>query len=223
MTVPHFTIDDSARGPDVGIWFAVPAGFTELPLEALMAAPGSAEASRLHTAITPLVEAIPDGLARQKFIAQLAAGQQLALALRGVGTVHCSIGMHRDDTEGGDGRTLLSLFTVAWQEIAWSPRALSAARAVATSEYHTHVEYLDLPCGPASMGETLRAPAVVSGVPQETLLQIHGYIPHPDCKRMAVLCLSTARVSHREQYRLMLREIASMVSFTDPFEDLTSE
>lgn len=223
MTAPRFTIHDSARGPDVGIWFAVPAGFIELPVDTLVADPDSAAIARLRTALNPLVEALPEGIARQQFIAQLAAGQQLALALREIGTVHCSIGLHRDDTEGGDGRTLLSLFTVSWQKTAWCPRAISAARAVATAEHHSDIEYIDLPCGPASIGVTVRTPAAAVGVPQAPLLQIHAYLPHPDGRRMAVLSLSTAAVSHREHYRVILREVASMVSFENPLQDAASE
>lgn len=157
-------VDDSASDPSAGIWFAVPGGFTELPIDVLLAAPASAEADRLQQALAPLVEAIPDGVTRQQFIAQLASGQQLLRALREVGTVHCSLGVHRDDTAGNNGETLHSLFTVSWRDIAWSPRAVSAARAVATADQHSNIEYLDLPSGPASMGETLRTPTPESGL-----------------------------------------------------------
>ncbi|MDX3498027.1 hypothetical protein ACKI1I_17805 [Streptomyces turgidiscabies] len=209
-------VDDSAIDPSAGIWFAVPGGFTELPIDILLAAPASAEANRLQKALTPLVEAIPDGVTRQQFIAQLASGQQLLRALREVGTVHCSLGVHRDDTAGSDSETLHSFFTVSWRDIAWSPRAVSAARAVATAEQHSHIEYLDLPSGPASMSETLRTPTSESGLPPTPLLQIYAYLPHPDCKRMAVLMLSTTAVARREQYREILRQIAELTSFESP-------
>lgn len=223
MASPRFIIDDSAKDPDAEIWFAVPAGFTELPLEALLAAPGSPAADRLRAALAPLVEVIPDGVARQRFIAELANGQQLLLALREVDTVHCSLGLHRDDAEGGDGRTLLSLFTVSWLQTAWAPRAVSAARAVAKAEHQTSIEYVDLPCGPASVSESVRTPAAGSGVPQEPLLQVHAHLPHPDCRRIALLTLSTAAVSRREQYRTILRQTAELVSFADPLAPVVDE
>ncbi|MFI8890865.1 hypothetical protein [Streptomyces paradoxus] len=215
MTSP-VVVADSAHDPHAGIWFAVPGGFTELPLDVLLAAPASPGASRLRERLAPLVEAIPDGITRQQFIAQLASGQQLLRALREVGTVHCSLGVHRDDVEGGDGKILHSLFTISWRDIAWSPRSVSAARAVATAEQHSHIEYLDLPAGPAAMSETVRTPASESGLQPTPLLQIYAYLPHPDCKRMAVLMMSTPEVERREQYREILRHIAELTSFESP-------
>ncbi|GAA2399264.1 hypothetical protein [Streptomyces coeruleofuscus] len=215
----HVVISESVHDPSCGIWFAVPGGFTELPLNVLLAPPTSAEADRLREALAPLVEAIPDGVTRQQFIAQLASGQQLLRALREVGTVHCSLGVHRDDVEGGRGGFLHSLFTVSWRDIAWSPRSVSAARAVATAEQHSNIEYLDLPSGPASMGETVRTPTPESGLSTTPLLQIYAYLPHPDCKRMAVLMVSTPEVGRREQYREILRHIAELTSFESPLVD----
>ncbi|AZP19632.1 hypothetical protein EJC51_28320 [Streptomyces aquilus] len=215
-TTPRVIVDDSVNAPDTGIWFAVPGGFTELPIDVLLAPPVSAEADRLRETLGPLVAAIPDDLTRQQFMAQLASGQQLLRALREVGTVHCSLGVHRDDVEGGNGATLHSLFTVSWRDIAWAPRSVSAARAVATSDEHSHIEYLDLPSGPSSMGETVRVPRTESGLPPTPLLQIFAYLPHPDCRRMAVLMLSTTAVERREQYREILRQIAELTSFESP-------
>ncbi|MFJ6741357.1 hypothetical protein ACIQOU_20990 [Streptomyces sp. NPDC091279] len=216
---PRIIVADSVKDPDAGIWFAVPGGFTEVPLDVLLARPMSPEADRLKEALAPLVEAFPDGIARQQFIAQLASGQQLLGALREAGTVHCSLGVHHDDVGEENGRTLHSLFTVSWRDIAWSPRAVSAARAVATAEQHTHIEYLDLAGGPASMGETVRTPTPESGLPSTPLLQIRAYLPHPDCKRMAVLMLSTTAVERREQYRMILNQIAELTSFESPLTE----
>ncbi|TPQ20234.1 hypothetical protein [Streptomyces sporangiiformans] len=218
-----FILDDSVKDPHASIWFAVPAGFTELPIEALLASPESSEADELRVALAPLIEAIPDGVARQQFITQLAQGQQLLLALREVGTSHCSLGLHRDDTEGGEGRTLLSLFTVSWREIKISPPAMSAARAVATAEQHAHIEYAELPCGPVSISETIRIPTVESGLPQDPLLQVYAHLPHPDGKRMAILTLGTTAVARREQYRSLLRQIAELVSFDNPLAQAEDE
>ncbi|WP_327718668.1 hypothetical protein OG381_27050 [Streptomyces sp. NBC_00490] len=209
-------VADSVTDPSTGIWFAVPGGFTELPIDVLLASPASAEAERLREALAPLVESIPDGITRQQFIGQLASGQQLLRALREVGTVHCSLGVHRDDVQGDSGAILHSLFTVSWRDIAWAPRSVSAARAVATVEEHAHIEYMDLPSGPASMSETVRTPTPESGLPPTPLLQIYAYLPHPDCKRIAVLMLSTTAVGRREQYREILRQIAELTSFESP-------
>ncbi|MFJ8491006.1 hypothetical protein ACIRBZ_22025 [Streptomyces sp. NPDC094038] len=213
---PQIVIDESAADPHAGIWFATPGGFTELPIDVLLAPPASAEADRLRQALAPLVEAIPDGVTSQQFIAQLASGQQLLRALREVGTVHCALGVHHDDVAEGSGGTLHSLFTVSWREVAWAPRSVSAARAVATAEQHEHVEYLDLPSGPASMSETVRVPSPESGLPPTRLLQIHAHLPHPDHRRMAVLTLSTTAVKRRVQYRAILHNVAELTSFESP-------
>lgn len=215
---PRVVIDDSVSDPGTAIWFATPGGFTEIPIDVLLAPSDSPKAGRLRESIAPLVEAIPDGVMRQRFISQLASGQQLLRALVEVGTVHCSLGVHRDDT-GDSGRTLHSLFTVTWRDIAWSPRSASAARAVAAAEQHTHVEYLDLPSGPASMGESVRIPSPESGLPATQLLQLYAYLPHPDCRRMAVLMLSTTALEHRDEYRAILRQIAELTTFEHPLSD----
>ncbi|MFI9827020.1 hypothetical protein ACIHIX_04985 [Streptomyces sp. NPDC051913] len=87
---------------------------------------------------------------------------------------------------------------------------MSVARAAATADEHAHVEDLGLPSGPVAMGETVRAPAA------ESLLQIYECLPHPDCKRMAVLMLSTTAVERREQHREILRQIAQLRTFESP-------
>ncbi|CAM5384145.1 hypothetical protein SALBM135S_06987 [Streptomyces alboniger] len=215
MTAPRYIVEDSARDPRADIWFALPSGFTELPLDVLTAAPGSAAARRLGGVLGSLVGAMPEEMSRELFMGELASAQHLLLALRGTGTVHCSLGMHRDDS-GGRSRPLLCLFSVAWQDIARSPRAIAAARAVTGAEPHTRVEYRDMPCGPASLSEVLRAPAEVAGVPSQPLLQVHAHLPHPDGKRMAVLTLTTAAVARRAQYRSILGRMAHLVSFENP-------
>ncbi|MFJ4831417.1 hypothetical protein ACIP79_16055 [Streptomyces sp. NPDC088747] len=222
-TALRFAVADSARDPDADIWFAEPAGFTALPLEALVASPGSRAAEELRTAFGPFLEAAPDEVARQQFVAQVAVGQQMLGALREVGTVHCSIGLHRDDVaeaslRTGKGRPLLSLFTLSWRDTAVAPRAVTAARAVTSAEGHSHVGYLELPCGPATVSETVRTASADSGLSQSPLLQVHVHVPHPDCRRLVVLTLSTTAVVRREEYRAVLQQIAETVSFDNPLE-----
>lgn len=224
--VPYFVVADSAKDPDADIWFAEPAGFTALPLESLVAPPDSAAADELRTAFGPFLDAAPDGQIRQQFVAQIAAGQQMLGALCEVGTVHCSIGLHRDDvdeTGSGKGQPLISLFTLSWRDTAVAPRAVTAARAVTFAAGHTHIEYLELPCGPATLSETVRTASVDSGLPQLPLLQIHAHLPHTDCKRLVVLTLSTTAVIRREEYRAVLQQIAETVSFESPLESDASK
>ncbi|MGW3817222.1 hypothetical protein [Streptomyces sp. NPDC005046] len=218
-TAPHFTVADSAEDPDADIWFAEPAGFTAVPLDALLPLPDSVAADDLRTALAPLLESAPDEVARQRFIAQFAQGQQLLGALREVGTVHCSLGLHRDDVDERDtsgDRPLLSFFTVSWRATAVSPRAVTAARAVSGPDGQACIEYVELPCGPATFSETTHTPRADSGLPQLPLVQFHAHLPHPDCRRLAVLTLSTTAVGHREQYRAILRHVASLATFDNP-------
>ncbi|MEV4038123.1 hypothetical protein [Streptomyces umbrinus] len=226
MNTPVFILDDSVKDPDTELWFAEPSGFTALPFGSLLPEPGSPTADELRAVVAPFLESAPSEMARQQFIAQFAAGQQLLGVLREVGTVHCSIGLHRDDVEEGrtsSGQTLLSLFTLSWRDTAVAPRGVTAARAVAVKEGHTHIECVELPCGPATFSESVRAPSVDSGLPQLGLLQVHAHLPHPDCKRLVVLTLSTTAVARRDQYRAILQQIAETVSFDDPLVPGTSE
>ncbi|MFG2788719.1 hypothetical protein [Streptomyces sp. NPDC048419] len=214
---PNLVIHPSVTEPGDGIWFVTPAGFTTLPLEALIEPPTSPDAEKLREALAPVLAAAPDEQSRQSFMANLADAQRMVHVLRVAGTVHCSLGLHCDDTGDGDGGVLLSLFTVGWVATAWAPRGVNAARAIATDRGHTNIEYAELACGPATFSETVRTPTAESGLPRQPLLQIYANLPHPDGDRLAVLTLSTAAVAHREQYRDILRQVADMVSFEDPF------
>ncbi|MFE9686116.1 hypothetical protein [Streptomyces sp. NPDC006285] len=220
MNSPTFILHDSVEDAEAELWYLEPAGFTALPLDALLPEPGSQAADQLRIAVAPLLDAAPNETVRQQFIAHFASGQQLLGTLREAGTVHCSVGLHRDDVnESGlrNGPPLISFFTISWRDTAVAPRGVTAARAVSGAENHTRIEYLELPCGPAACSETVRVPSAATGLPQDPLVQIHGYIPHPDCKRLVVLTLSTTAVVHRGHYRAILRQIAESVSFDNPF------
>lgn len=212
-------VDESVDDPHAELWFAEPAGFTPLPLDVLLAEPGTPRADALRTAAAPLLESAPSEQARQKLIALLASGQQMLGALREFGTVHCSVGLHRDDVQGparGGAQPLLSLFTISWRGTAVAPRAATVARAAAESVDRSHVEYLELPTGPLTISEAVLCPAANSSVPQLPLLQIHAHLPHPDCKRLAVLTLSTTATARREEYRAILRQVVETVRFEKP-------
>lgn len=219
MTTPtgNLAIHPSAREPGDGIWFATPAGFAGLPLDALVAPPGSSESEKFREVLQPVLNSAPDEVSRQQFVATLATAQQMFQKLSAEGTVHCSLGLHNDDTDEGDGGALLSLFTVSWVDTPWAPRGITAARTIVDAEGHTHIEYAELACGPASFSETIRTPTAESGLPRDPLLQLRAHLPHPDGTRLALLTLSTTAVTRREEYRTILRTIAETVSFEDPF------
>ncbi|GAA1921700.1 hypothetical protein GCM10009837_53770 [Streptomyces durmitorensis] len=224
---PRFMLDASAEDPGADVWFAEPAGFTAIPMAALLNHPPDGPgADGLRAALGPLLDAAPDETARERFVAQLASGQQLLAALCEVGTVHCSIGLHRDDVadpgEGGSsGQPLLSFFTLSWRDTAVAPPAVTAARTVTPAGHHTRIEYLDLPCGPATLSESVRILTAGTGLPQEPLLQVHAHLPHPDGRRLVVLAMCTMAVERREDYRRLLHQIAELVSFENPLDDVS--
>ncbi|MFK0281187.1 hypothetical protein ACIQVL_12080 [Streptomyces sp. NPDC090499] len=216
----NIIVHPSAEESGDGVWFAVPAGFTTVPLTALVAPTGSPEAQRLREALGPTLDAAPDELSRQEFITTLIAVQRMLHSVYQNGTAHCAVGLHRDDTddtEDLEGSALLSLFTVSWVDTAWAPRAVTAARVLVTAEGHTGIDFTEVPCGPAAFSETLRTAVAESGLPPQPLLQLHGYLPHPDGTALALLTLSTTAVRRRAQYRAILRQIAKTVTFEDPF------
>ncbi len=226
VSIPTIILADSVKDPQAELWFAEPASFTAFPMDALLPEPDSPAADSLRSAVAPFLDSAPDELVRQQFIANVASGQQLLGVLREVGTVHCSIGLHRDDmgeTGMSNGQPLLSFFTISWRDTAVAPRGVTAARAVTSRDGHTRVEFLELPCGPATLSETTLTPPAESGLPQQPLLQIHAHLPHPDCKRMAVLVVSTTVLARRAEYRGILQQIAETVSFENPLDSGTSE
>ncbi|MFE7810677.1 hypothetical protein ACFU5P_01535 [Streptomyces sp. NPDC057433] len=220
MSGPAIVLDASVADPLAELWFVEPAGFLPLPMDALLPDPNSSAGEGLRAAAAPLLDAAPDETARQQFIAAFAAGQQLLSALREAGTVHCSVGLHRDDVGGveghGAGGPLFSLFTVSWREFAPAPRGVTAARAVTAGGGHRCVEFVELAAGPATLSESTSTPGSESGLPQRSLLQVHAHLPHPDCRRLAVLTLTTTAPARREEYRAILRAIAESVSFERP-------
>ncbi|MGW5737428.1 MULTISPECIES: hypothetical protein [Streptomyces] len=224
MSTASFTLHDSAGDPDADVWFAEPAGFTAIPIDTLLDPSDSSAADRSPTALRAFLDAAPNEMARQQLVAQLSVGQMLLKALREVGTAHCSVGLHRDDGEDAPvdesrGSLLLSLLTLSWRNTAAASPAVNAARAVTSAaEHHTRIAYGDLPCGPAAFSETVRTPPTGCGLPQQPLLQIHAYLPHPDGTRLVLLTLSTTAVHRREDYRCLLHQIAELVSFENPLE-----
>lgn len=216
---PRYLIHESASDPRGDIWFAEPAGFKALPFVALLAPEDSDDAARLRAGLAPLVEALP-GDVRERFVRELGQAREYVRALAGVGTTHCSLGLHVDD-EGddgvaGSGATLLSLLTLAWRTTAWAPGTVTAARSVTSTE-HKRVELGELPCGPVSFSETIRQAPAGLGLPAEQpLFQFHAHLPHPDHTRLAVLTLATTAGRHRAHYRVMLRDVAAHVSFENP-------
>ncbi|MET7319981.1 hypothetical protein [Streptomyces sp. NPDC005549] len=215
MIAPRISMHESVKDAQAELWFAEPVGFMPMPLNSLLAEPGSSDAEAMREAVAPLLETAPSELVRQRLVAQVALGQQMLGALCGIGTVHCSVGLHRDDIDPTR-MHVLSLFTVSWRDTNVAPRGVTAARAATSAAGHTHIDFEELPCGPAVLSETTLRYTAETGLPQLPLLQIHAHLPHPDCKRMAVFTVSTVAVARREEYRALVRGMVETVRFEDP-------
>ncbi|MFF1377034.1 hypothetical protein [Streptomyces sp. NPDC058308] len=237
-----FVIDESVRDPKADIWFAEPAGFTVIPLNTLLNLSDGTGSGSVRAALGRILDTAPDELARQLLVAHVESAQQMLVMLCELGTVYCAIGLHRDDSETGDGALpgshgdargcgaeaggtggalLLSFLTLSWRDIAIAPPSVTAARATSSCEGDEplYVEYIEnAPCGPVSLTETVRTPMAASGrgLAVAPLLQIHAHLPHPDGERLAVMTLSTQAVHRREDYRRILRGGVELVSFDDP-------
>ncbi len=221
MERPHLLLDESANNSHADIWFAMPSGFTDIPVGALLSSPDSEAGHGVRESWQSLMASMPDERLRQQLTIELGRVQQILLALTEAGAVHCSLGLHMDDSADGThpGRKpvpLLSLFTITWHNTAWSPPAVKAALAITSDEDASHLDAVELPCGPATFSEKERQVPPESGLPTAPLLQLLAHLPHPDGKNLAVLMLSTTAVHRREDYRAILRQIAEMVSFENP-------
>ncbi|MFC9848354.1 hypothetical protein ACFWFF_00585 [Streptomyces sp. NPDC060223] len=222
MSNAPYLIDESARSQEADIWFALPAGFVALPLLELTEAGNSPEEASPGDPLSSLLEAFPDPSSRQQFLTEIAPVRRMAQVLLEAGTSHCSLGLHTDDE--GDGGLLLSLFTLSWRTTDWMPRKVLALRAAADTEDAEHIETLDLPCGPASLVQTrLAGPPEAGTAAGRQLLQVTGYVPCLDGERIAILKLATTAVERSPDYRTLLRDITSTVSFDNPLSDVPDE
>ncbi|MFF0005936.1 hypothetical protein ACFYQT_21175 [Streptomyces tibetensis] len=213
MSSDTFVIDPSARMPDADIWFALPAGFMPVPLSDFAEVEEvPAGAAHQEHSLEALATTLTDSGNTQQISELLAPVRRLAHVLAYSCVIHCSVGTHRDDE--GDGSLLLSLFTIGWQETSWAPRGVMAARAAAAMTDASHVETLELPCGPASLVEIRTSPHV--GDARQELLQVVAYVPFPDARKLAILTLSTTAVHRADHYRNLLRESARLVTFENP-------
>lgn len=217
---PAIILDDSVNDAHAEVWFAEPAGFSVIPIDALLPEPGSSAAEALHGITAPFLASAPNEMARQRFITHVTSAQMLLGALREVGTVHCSLGLHCDEVPKsieGNSEPLLSFLTLSWRETSTASRAAIAARAVTGVAGHANVAYEELPCGPVTFSETLRMPKTDGRyLPQQPLLQFHAHLPHPECNRLAVMSISTTAGHRRTEYRTILRWVAETVRFENP-------
>ncbi|MFJ9901376.1 hypothetical protein ACIRVK_00460 [Streptomyces sp. NPDC101152] len=222
MTSVSYMIDESACSQDADIWFALPAGFVPLPLHELNEAARTAQTAWQGDLLRPLLETMLEGSARQRLLTDLGPVLRMAQLLLAAGAVKCCLGLHRDDE--GDGRLLLSLFTLASRATDWAPRSVLAARAAMSAQGADQILTLDLPCGPASLVQVSLNGAPEKGIAEgHRLLQITAYVPCPDGRRIALLTLATTAVDQAEYYRALLSDIAGTVSFDNPLPNVIDD
>lgn len=209
-------IDDSARDPGAKIWYALPAGFLGVPLDALDPAAGSEQEAHLEQVLGLVLGVVPEDR-RDQYADALRDVRFTAGRMRGEGVIGCSLGMHHAD----DGSSASSVFTVALRDIEWAPARITAVRAVSLRESTSNAEVLTLPGGrPASICDTAVTVPAVGGMPAQDLYQCNLYVPAPSGTQLGVLTLSTTAVGSRAHYRAMMEGIAYTVSFDDPMPEI---
>ncbi|MER5938306.1 hypothetical protein ABT121_13400 [Streptomyces sp. NPDC001928] len=212
----RLVIDDSARDPSSKIWYALPAGYFNVPVDALAPEPGSEQEAQLEQALALVLDVAPEDQ-RDRYVGALRDVRYMAGQMRRDGVLACSLGMHYAD----DGSSATSVFTVALQDIEWAPAKVTAVSAVSSRESAENVGLLTLPGGrPASICDTLITVPALAGLPSQDLYQCTLYIPAPSGTQLGVLTLSSTAVDCRGYYRDMLAGIAHTVSFHDPMPEI---
>lgn len=209
-------IDDSARDPSSKIWYALPGGFFDVPVDALDPEPGSEREAHLDQALALVLDLAP-GDRRDRYAGALRDVRFMAGQMRSEGIIGCSLGMHHAD----DGSSAPSVLTVALRDIEWGPAKVTAVRAVSLRESAENVALLTLPGSrPAAISDTLITMPALEGVPGHEVYQCNLYIPAPSGTQLGVLTLSTTAVASRKHYRELMEGIAHTVSFHDPLPEI---
>lgn len=209
-------IDDSARDPSSKIWYALPGGFFDVPVDALDPEPGSEQEAHLDQALALVLDLAP-GDRRDRYAGALRDVRFMAGQLRSEGIIGCSLGMHHAD----DGSSASSVLTVALRDIGWAPAKVTAVRAVSLRESAENVALLTLPGSrPAAISDTLITMPDLDGAPGREVYQCTLHIPAPSGTRLGVLTLSTTAVASRSHYRTLMEDIAHTVSFHDPLPEI---
>ncbi|MFC7310091.1 hypothetical protein ACFQVC_38475 [Streptomyces monticola] len=213
---PRLFIDESARDRSSKIWYALPGGYFDVPLDALDAAPGTEHEARLENLMALVADCAPEEQ-HDRFAGMVHDARYMVRYMRREGIIGCSLGMHFAD----DGSSAVSVVTVALRDIEWAPPKVTAVRAVSLAESADNVELLTLPGGhPASASDTLGTAPAVAGVPEQELYQCNVYIPAPSGAQLAVLTLSTVAVGSRGYYRDLMESVAHTVTFQDPMPEI---
>ena len=212
----RLVIDDSARDTTAKLWYALPDGYLDVPLEALDPAPGTEHEEQFTNVMALILGCVPEEQ-RDRYVGALRDMRFMVAQMRTEGVIGCSLGMHFGD----DGSSSLSVVTVALRDIEWAPPKLTAVRAVSLRESPTNVKLLTLPGGlPGSISDTLVTVPAAVGMPAQDLYQCDVYIPAPSGAQLAVLNLSTTAVSARAHYRDWMEAIAHTVAFHDPLPEI---
>jgi hypothetical protein len=212
----RLVIDDSARDTTAKLWYALPDGYLDVPLEALDPAPGTEYEEQFTNVMALILSCVPEEQ-RDSYVGALRDMRFMVTQMRREGVIGCSLGMHF----AGDGSSAMSTITVALRDIEWAPPKLTVVRAVSLRESTTNVKLLTLPGGrPGSISDTLVTTPAVAGMPAQDLYQCDVYIPAPSGAQLAVLTLSTTAVSALAHYREWMEAIAHTVAFHDPLPDI---
>ncbi|MFF4212692.1 hypothetical protein ACFYZE_25695 [Streptomyces sp. NPDC001796] len=209
-------IDESARDPSAKIWYALPRGYVDVPLDALDAEPGSEYEAQLDNVMALIADCAPES-ERARYVGALRDVRYMVRQMQSEGVIGCSLGMHHAD----NGSSAVSVVTVALRDIEWAPPKLTVVRAVSLRECSENVALLALPGGrPGTVSDTLVTMPAIAGNPAQELYQCNLYIAAPSGVQLAVLTLSTTAVGSRKHYRELMEGIAYTVSFSNPMPEI---
>ncbi|THA24205.1 hypothetical protein E4198_05130 [Streptomyces sp. RKND-216] len=134
----------------------------------------------------------------------------------------CAMGMHPDD-RGGVTTSVLTLFSVETRNVDPKAALVTLMASGAGESAETGIVPVELPCGLGFQTETVRrtmAPGRPEGGGDEPEQQPvwQGTIAIPDVRSSAIIAvqLVTSSVDLADDYRNVLRGVASTVSFTNP-------
>lgn len=134
----------------------------------------------------------------------------------------CAMGMHPDD-RGGVTTSVLTLFSVETRNVDPKAALVTLMSSGAGETVESGIVPLELPCGLGFLTETVRrtmapGPSADGSDEPEQKPVWQGTIAIPDVRSSAIIAvqLVTSSVEFADDYRNVLRGVASTVSFTNP-------
>lgn len=207
---------DGGNVEQVPLWVGIPSGYAELPLEGIAGKLGTAE---------DVLGDIATGDQKAQAHALIGVLEVFLNDLATTGAVYCGIGRH---TSPEDDAVVTSTLVVSHQEYEGTrnPRLLLGDLLSTKSEAgeQGQADLVDVLERPVLFFERVRSMPTPQfpGQPEvdedatSPIFQLEAHIPSEDGSEMALIEFSTPFVSHGPEFRAMIVQMASSVSFEPP-------